>query len=208
MKRATTILLGITFLLGIGSPAGAETVTVDPDDFAPGTDISNAVAGVTLATRSGNDTKVLALTSSEFSPNKVFGHSGDYPALWGGSDFEWLEARFDTPMKWVSLDFTPNDDDDSHPYLTAYEGSGVIQIAHVTTDADLTKGVPVTLMVSAPTAIITKIEASWDLTWCDNGELDNLQFDVVPEPSPIVVWSSIGLICGILCYRRKRRTAA
>ena len=225
--RATTILLGITFLLGVVSPAGAVIVTVDPDDFAllpPGTDISALVPGVTLATRlgrnPGNEIDVFAVTSlvSPFS-NWVFGHSADpaspaYGKSWGGGKFsppdyfEYFEARFDTPTDWVSLDFIRNNTGDARGYLLAYNESG-IEIARIfTADLDLNVGVTEILTVSMPSATISYIVASWDdAQRCCNGELDNLRFEAIPEPSSIVIWCLIGLTCGMLRYRRKRRAA-
>jgi hypothetical protein len=214
VMRATSILLGITFLLGVVSPAGAAIVTVDPDDYAPGTDISTIVPGVTLKAYYATGNHVWALESSlSTSPpeNQVFGHSGNDP-LWGGADFEYFCAEFHpgTDVHRVSLDFIADDDNDYAPYLTAYKNGGVIPIpgAHATYSGSLAKGELVTLTVFSPTDVIVNVKASWDPKWCQNGELDNLQFEnVVPEPSSIVIWSLIGLTCGTLCYRRKRRAA-
>ena len=98
---------------------------------------------------------------------------------------------------------------DDFPYLTAYDG--IFPIATVTGPENLAPGDVVTLTVSDPAWKITRIVAAWDqIGYCDNGELDRLRFEdtTVPEPSSIVVWSLIGLTCGIVCYRRKRRAVA
>lgn len=230
--RPTTAFLGITLLLGAVGSAGATIVTVDPDDFAslpPHTDISTLVPGVTLATRLGRnpgvETEVFALTSLvPPSSNWVFGHTADpaspqhpnapaWGKSWGGVTysppdyFEYFEARFDTPTDWVSLDFIPNGSSDVNGYLSAWTPSG-IQITKIYTDnGALVVGVPMTLSISAPN--IGYIRASWDDGGrCHNGELDNLRFETaIPEPASIVIWSLIGLTCGVLSYRRKKQAA-
>ena len=245
MKRATTILLGITFLLATISPAGAVIVTVDPNNpfFPLVTDPSNPPAnssmdtssfGVLLFTRlgidPGNETRVFAVTSYVTgSSNRVFGHlahsatppypsyAPDFGRSWGGQSeepdhFEYFEARFDTPTDWVSLDFIPNGSSDKNGYLSAWTSNDILIDKIYTNNAALVVGAPMTLSISAPPGIgIGKVFASWDDgDRCQNGELDNLRFEteIIPEPSSIVIWSLIGLTCGMLCYRRKRRTAA
>ncbi len=216
MKRTTSGLLGIAFLLCVVSPAGAEFFVVDPDDFGIEEDISNAIPEVTLLTRSGafSDEVVALDSSASLDPNnKVFGHAvetaGQYADWWQiKRDTCTFEARFSTPADWVSLDFIANDTTDRNAFLKAYDSHGwQIEVVRTPYNVSQPFGEPVTLEITAPG--ISYVQASWDESpSLDHGELDRLRFEIVPEPSSLVALCSLGLAGGILWYRRKRRGAA
>ena len=215
------------------------TIVIDPDDYtivanpsnpSPGSEMDTP--GVSLYTRGGidpgNELRVFAVTTLvPGSSNAVFGHFGpasapDFGRSWGGQapfpdSFEWLEAIFDEPADWVSLDFIRNSVDDTGGHLSANDTKGYLTAELVgassitvwTNDTSPAIGDRMTLSISAqPGRKIASITASWN-DGCSNGELDTLQFGIVPEPSSIVaILSLIGLACVTLCYRRMRRATA
>ena len=223
------------------------TIVIDPDDYTIVADPSNPpegsemdTPGVSLYTRGGmfsGDYRVFAVTTLvPGSSNAVFGHLGptdsdpppdppfapDFGRSWGGQtafpdSFEWLEAIFDEPADWVSLDFIRNSVDDTGGHLSANDTKGYLTAELVgassitvwTNDTSPAIGDRMTLSISAqPGRKIASITASWN-DGCSNGELDTLQFGIVPEPSSIVaILSLIGLACVTLCYRRMRRATA
>jgi len=215
------------------------TIVADPSNPPTGSEMDTS--GVSLYTRGGidpgNELRVFAVTTLvPGSSNAVFGHLGpadsdpppdppfapDFGRSWGGQafspdSFEWLEAVFDEPADWVSLDFIRNSVDDTGGHLSANDTMGYLTAKLVgapsimvqTNDNLPAIGDRMTLSISAPPGHrIASITASW-YDGCSNGELDTLQFGIVPEPSSIVaVLSLIGLACVTLCYRRMRRATA
>jgi hypothetical protein len=170
----------------LAAPAAA--ATIDPDAFAAGTNISNAFAGVTLRTvRTGANLNDILGIESVYSVTdggattgtRAFGQSaGD--SSWGNGSFEYLEAIFDNPIASVSLDFFANDGSDSNPQLLAFDAMGA-QIA-IDSGGTITQGSPITLTVTGTG--IKSIRAYWDeINRVENGGLDNLVFNAVPEPA-------------------------
>ena len=95
--------------------------TVEPDNYAAGTTLTNIVPGVTL-TVLGNATSVTSQTSSYKSTGtRVFAH-GTSTAF---SNTIFLKAAFATPVYSVSIDLVADDTNDPG-FLKAYSSSGVL----------------------------------------------------------------------------------
>ncbi len=229
MMRALAVCVLI-----LSTSAAQAMVTVDPDLFASGTDISHSFAGVTLtAVGPGWGTN---MTDSVFAVNPAaqppgygafnastgslaFG-SDDfyYPHLWAGPSSLQLRADFDSAISSVTLDFIGNSN--SNPdvgVLYAYSAGGNLL------DSASTGGLGLNsvgaLTVADPAGNIAYVIAGgapYTLpsggTCCYALGLDNLRYEefVAPaEPTPVpapaaVVLSSIGL--GVIGWLRQRRT--
>ena len=88
---------------------------VDPDDFAPGTNLTNAFAGVTLSVVSSNGVTptgetIQSLTSTLASTgSRVFGRNGNN---FFNSSSNWFRADFAEPVDKVSIDIIGDDGSD------------------------------------------------------------------------------------------------
>jgi hypothetical protein len=203
------ILMFIFALLCCASVASAVTI-IDPDAFPAGTDISNAFPGVTLSTRDGVAPGINARSvTSEFDASATtgtlaFAHDGGN-TTWGNGQFEFLRADFVGGATSVSLDFFANDiGGDSNAQLLAFDAADMLL------DSDLVAFVPfddfVTLTVSAPN--IAYVAAYWDeLVRSQNGGLDNLVYERVPEPSTFLL-TSTACILVVSCPRRRRNQSS
>lgn len=149
-------------LLALTSTASA--ITIEPDAFADGTDLSTAFPGVTLSTVYSDGTvaspSVFSRVSAEASTGtRVFGrtdapifHSGTL--TWGSSFFEFLRIDITGGATSASIDFIANADsskgeDDRNPVLAAYDAAGNL-VASDTMTGPFADGTVVTLMVSDP----------------------------------------------------------
>lgn len=204
-------LLCLAAALSVATPAVA--VDVDPDAFASGTDISTAYAGVTLRTvRTGADVNNIQSVGSVFAVtdpyattgNNAFGQTAS-DTTWGNGSFEYLEAIFDLPVFFVSLDFFANDSSDSNPQLLAFDIGGT-QIDISPAIGAVPLGSPVTLSVSG--GGIKSVRAYWDeLTRFDNGGLDHLVYTTTAVPEADV-WALMILGFGAVGAQLRRRTSA
>jgi hypothetical protein len=192
----------------LAAPAAA--ATADPDAFASGTDISNAFAGVSLLTVfTGADPEVPTGFGAVYSLSdpdattgtRAFGHSQNN-STWGNGDFEYLLATFGTATNSVSLDFFANDaGGDVNAQLLAYNSSGVL--IGSASAALVNFGAPVTLTVNV--AGIKFVRAYWDeIGRVQNGGLDNLRWNAVPEPA---TWAMMIGGFGFVGAAMRRRTS-
>lgn len=205
MKYWLACLTTLIVLLAAGGVNGA-IITVDPDAFPSGTVITNAFPGVTLTTRDSlppgtNARDVLAIADSAASTgSNVFAQDSGDPT-WGNGIWEFLRADFSSGATQVWLDFAANDGGgDRNAQLLAYDASDTL------VDIDTVDFVPAgsfaTLTVSAPN--IAYIAAFWDETnRIENGALDNLRYENIPEPATLSLMVLGGL--GFLARRRKTR---
>ena len=192
----------------LSQPAQSALVTVEPDAFANGTDISTAFAGVTLSTvRTGANPNVPTSTGAVFSVTdsnassgaRGFGQSaGD--STWGNGSFEYLLAVFNTDVFSVSLDFFANDSNDGNAQFLAFDQFGALVDSQLV--GSVASGAPVTLTV---TGSIRSVRAYWDeINRNENGGLDNLRYEsaAVPEPASMLLVCVALLAAGAATRRR------
>ena len=156
--KFTKLVLGVSLLLLSSSLASAQ-ISVEPDDFPEGADISNAVAGVALSTVGSGWNEagpgILAVNPSTkpepFSASTgslVFGtDDGSFPHLFMDAEFLQLRADFAAPAISVSLDFIGNNASDFGE-LKAYDSSDTLIDSAFT--GQLTTSAVETLTVSGP----------------------------------------------------------
>ncbi|QDU39330.1 PEP-CTERM motif protein [Maioricimonas rarisocia] len=184
----------------------AGLVIVEPDDFAAGTNISNAFAGVTLSavgTQTGG-VDVFSVAGPHASTGSfVFGHDPtvldpfDWTRLF---DYAQLKATFYKPTDFVSIDIVGLNSTSSFfsGRLQAFNSSGTsLEIASA--NALLFAGDVKTIAIHRPQQDIAYVLASGDT---DFNSLDNLQFSAVPEPSSLAL---LGIGCAAIAVRRRRR---
>jgi len=187
------------------SMANAILITVDPDDFVDGTDISNAFSGITLSAIDGgsnviattsvySQTSLLASTGSQ-----VFGHDGIFVETWANGLVGDLRIDFMQATDFVSLDIIANNGFDPG-FLEAYDSTGTL-LGSFTTLGNLGSGTSETASISSSSANISYVIAS-GLSGNDVA-LDNLIYNsaTVPEPS-VIALLGLGLL-GISVARRK-----
>ncbi len=110
-------LQGVDTALGYLS---SSEVSVEPDDFGPGDDLTHAAAGATLSVE-GQSSNVVAIDPLFASTGYLgFGHGGH--DLWRVG-YALLRADFDEPVSDVSIDVAPRRDRDLG-WLRAYNAAG------------------------------------------------------------------------------------
>ena len=226
MYRAlmSSLVLGLLFIST--RPADAALITVDPDAFIAGTDISNSYSGVTLSTVGGTfgaSSSVYSINPQNpaFTGNALFPAST--PTLAFGNDAVggggptghiWtdylsvaplsLRADFTTPTDLVQLDFISNNGQDVGR-MDAFNAANVLVGSYTTANLALPNFETMTITRVSPD-IAYVIAGSLSL---QTGGLDHLRFDApvtaVPEPSGFHL-AFLGLLAasGMLFSRNRR----
>jgi len=177
MKRFI-LVIATSFLL---TPCHAETVLVDADGFASGTDISSSFSEVTLSSGGeypGLDGKVYAHTSGLASTGSgVFANNLSFKGQWYAAEENGFSFRadFQRSAKIVSLDFISNSLND-RGILSAYDSYGAL-LESVETP-DLTYGEIYTATITRQSYEIAYIIAGGSPTTQDTIYLDNLTADL------------------------------
>lgn len=217
LPRLLTLLLA-TVILMFGSAVGARAtiITVEPDDFAVGSDLTNAFTGVTLTVEDRPAIKVisrdgfyvfngrnLATTGSLVFGQDVLQPPNNTGQDWNEGEYGRLRADFDRPTDFVSIDLAFRDDDIlalwafdvNNDLLDMVQGSGDGRNFDV-----------LFASITRPQADIAYILAGGVSR--EGAVLDNLQFSVIPEPSTLGLFA-IGLTgLGVLMRRRRKTDAA
>jgi len=204
-KRLMRQLVGLALAVST-SIAHAILITVDPDDFTDGADISNAFPGITLSAIDGGSNVIT--TSSVFSQisplastgTQVFGHDGIFVETWANGLVGDLRIDFIQATDYVSLDIIANNGFDPG-FLEAYDSAGTLLGSFITL-GNLGPGTSETASISSSSVNISYVIAS-GLSGNDVA-LDNLIYNsaTVPEPATLALLS-FGLL-GIGITRRKK----
>ncbi len=205
----------------------ATLYSVDSDAFAHGTDISDAFSGVTLSlgnTAEGWHLPIVSYTHAQglsstgtniFAPSHIFWIFGT--GLQGGPLNEyWLRADFASFVDSVSLDaigdsFPIPGDAGDYGLLLAYNASDVLIDSYQTsalTSYGMVETMSVTTSVHGDSiAYILASAYGHDMI-----ALDNLQYNVISEPSTVIPEPNTLVLFGLgflglvgYVYRRKRR---
>ena len=197
MKQSLMKLFVGMFAL-ITSSAQAILITVDPDDYADGTDISNAASGITLSAIDGGfnviETSAVFSQTSDLASTgtRVFGHDGIFVQTWANGLVADLRIDFLQATDFVSIDIIANNGFDPG-FLKAYDSMGTL-LDSFTTQGDLGSGTPETATVATASADIAYIIASGLSS--NDVALDNLTYNsttAVPAPS-VLALLSLGLV--------------
>lgn len=190
----------------LAANARAARVTIDPDDFPIGSDISLAFPGVTLSAFGSGELngpnvstpQVFSRSSPHASTgNRVFGNSS-YSNLWFSDSAE-FRADFAKPAKFVSLDLIADDGFDPSMIL-AYAESGAL-LAEATVSGAAGVGVAQTASIDRPSADIAYVIATNPADFLGQQFLiDRLVFEsrstsaaarlILTERAEVAIWNS------------------
>ena len=207
MKKLITICAIAVLMLAV-SPAAMALVTVDPDAFAVGTDISNAFSGVTLSSIGPGfdndfDPRIFSIDPLAWpgpfnasTGSLVFGTNDDWiPNVFSGTGDGHLRIDFSVSALSVSLDAIGNNDHD-YARLDAYDASNTLIDSYST--GNLPTSIFETMTVSGNISYVVARGVSGDTVG-----FDNLNFQPIPAPGAILL-GSIGV--GLVGWLRRRRT--
>ena len=132
MKRLAISLLAIIF----ATSAHAMLIVAEPDDFALGTDLTNAFGGITLSIE-GSPVNIVLSRSGLFTDGPsagmsiastgslVFGHDlsspgVDFLRVWSANLGSTLRIDFDNPTDYIAIDVIGDDEMCSSCWPTTY----------------------------------------------------------------------------------------
>jgi hypothetical protein len=180
-KVFISTLLGLVFSANIH----ATIITVEPDSFVDGANISNAAAGVLLQMETGNSVYVYDAGDANYASTgtKVFGYNAGFGVepFWDNQNI--FRASFSTLTDYVAIDVINNNgagQGTDNAYMQVFGASGLL-----TTIASSAIGFPgyQTLSFQSSSADISYIRVS-SLDGSDFN-LDRLQFsNQMPVPVP------------------------
>lgn len=181
--------------------ASALTVTVEPDDFADGTDISELIPGITLSAVGGygnlDGSVYVSPDGLASTGTSVFANNLSFERQWYLDDTRGfaLRADFASPADFVTIDIIGDDNSDVGT-LIAYNAAGELVGSVIT--ARLNTGQVFTAQITADTFEIAYIIAGG---LGDTVHLDNLTANIIPEPATLLLLS-----IGAIAIRKRRRS--
>ncbi len=198
--NAPNAVVTVLAILAMIPVAAADSITIDPDAFAPETVLNNAFPNVVLTAEGDNlvNANVLALDSQWTSTgSRVFGHTspGYFPEdrlQWGNGFGNRLRVDFAVGAISVSLDFIADDSDDDNALLRAFDAQGGLIDTAISTGT-YCEGEIVTLTVAGPH--IAYVEAAPDPGGGAAWRLDHLVYDPVPEPATLCLLAVGAWLC-------------
>lgn len=212
MKKKVTI--GVLFaLLTIGAfgVANAALITIDPDDFPPGTDLTNAFAAVVLNSigpgfDGDNDPRIFGIDPlahpepfNASTGGLVFGTNDNrFPSLFGGFGGAQLRVDFAAATGEVRLDAIGNNSSDFARFQ-AFNSLDMLLDSYST--AQLIVSQFETMIVTSAGGDIAYVVASG--VGGDSVGFDHLQYDAAPEPGILALFS-LGLTL-VGAHRRRRK---
>lgn len=195
------LIMTVSLMMGVAGTAHGVLITVDPDAFSVGTNISSAFAGVTLSSVGSGfdgdfDPNIFSINSAVQSfpftastGSLVFGtNDNTFPAVFGGWGGAMFRVDFATPTSQVLLDAIGNNSSD-YAQLNAYNSGGTLVDSYST--GQLTTSVFETMGVSG--AGIAYVIASGVAG--DSVGFDQLRYEepgkesIIPEPSTMLLLS-------------------
>lgn len=208
-KLIASLALCLCFLLSF-QVVHADVISVEPDLFFGGTDISNAFPGVYLSAVGGSaPSPVFAVEMFQpccpyaITPStgmNIFGHSGVNNIVWKPShlsDPRYFRADFESPTTWVSIDMIQASADIRLGSLLAYDANGSMLDSVVISGLgrDEVSTAYVTSSVPAISYIIVDPDA--DIA------LDNLRYGVSTVPIPAAAYLFGSGLLGIIGISRR-----
>ena len=136
MKPRSSPLSALLLVVTAAWRVQAGIIVVEPDDFASGTDISGAYAGVVLSLLdppgdSQNSPASTAIFAWHYGVTSTGSRCFAFSVVGGGyqgylvNQFEMLKAEFSQPATFVSIDFVADDEYDPG-VLEAHDAAGVL----------------------------------------------------------------------------------
>ena len=206
MKLTACFLAFLAFFVS-ATDGFAGLITIDPDDFAAGSNVSNAWDGVSLSVEgleidSGNvSTSVFSVTGSASTGTQVFGNFFDEIVFTQG----WaqvaraLRVDFERPVNSVAIDIIGRNN--SIGEMLAYNAGGFLIGSYRTNPLlDLSLFETAFIDVKVPISYVL-VGAVPGATSFPTVRLDNLVYKPLPEPGTLALFA-IGL-AGMGLVRRR-----
>ena len=210
LPRLLVAVVGLVFA-GMAATAQAVTVTIDPDDYLSGTNISNLTDGITLSTVVGQSSSFDPIYAMDWYPayGNVFA-SLDMGLSFGPDNHIAFRADFEVPTDYISILSTGSNNINSTT-LYAYNTSGT-QIASIF--AGNVYG-EVALSIIRTNSDISYILAGGTVSTTVS-IIDLLEFNriippqqaAVPLPAALPLYGTGLAIMGFIGWRRKRKASA
>jgi hypothetical protein len=197
----------VSALLTISFKVLADTIHLDPDSYASGTDLTHPIPQVTLLTAISADNQTVmpswyisAVSDSYASTgSNVFGYL-NFHSMWDGRR---LRMDFASPVSAVSIDFISSANDAGELHIF---DSGWHELGAGFSTPTLAAHQVATMTLSSPVGDIAHAVAYSQGTGF--GRLDNLQFMMpVPEPAPAILGAGAGAVIFLLHGRRSGLTS-
>jgi hypothetical protein len=204
LKSSFGLCAALAILLSV-APASATTITIEPDDYAPSTELSTIQPGLLLRVYDSDSdshdsttiTPIRATTDLHPSTGiRVFSRNG----ISSFSDTRQLDMNFTALTDFVSIDFIGSSSIvDEVGILEIYDAGGTLLDTYTT--AALGDNEVETMSFTRGTTDIKFARAYTAPNLLTLGRLDNLSYNnlyTVPEPATLaLVGLGIAIICGI-----------
>jgi hypothetical protein len=210
-RKVATGLISFSVLFACCRSSGAATLTsIEPDNYAVGTDLNTIEPGVVLGiyntSLGGLEPAVIADIESIVDPHpstgsRIFGFN-DFPFLSAGRQ---LNIAFDALTDFASIDFIGSSEiGDVIGIFEAYNSSGVLVSTYTTGGLGLNEIETMSFSRSAPDIKFARAYSS--ASGLPFGRMDNLdfnKFEAVPEPATFLLVSVASAVVVASCRGRR-----